>query len=79
MTPLSKVEVPNRFAALGFSGLFHTRCSFPNEEARAKFNPPCLVHSDSWLLLRIDDEGMGVLVRRDSNAVVEALTKRTNA
>jgi hypothetical protein len=72
------VEVPEAFAQIGYSGLFHLSCSFPDDETRVRYaaKAPWLVGNSGWMLLRVDADGRGVLVRRDSNAVWDLLTIR---
>jgi hypothetical protein len=72
------IDVPAAFAQLGYSGLFHTICDFPDEATRALYaaKAPYLVGNTGWMLLRVDADGLGVLVRRDANAVVDLFTIR---
>jgi hypothetical protein len=74
---MAKLEVPEDFARIGYSGLFHHVCIFPDTTTREgwRAKAPCLL-SQGWMLLEINDAGEGVVVRRDSDAVVEALTGR---
>lgn len=67
------IEVPKAFAALGFSGLFHTTTTFADGATREAFRVkvPCLVGRDQWALVAINDDGDGVLVRRDSAAILD--------
>lgn len=79
MTSLGgRVTVPNQFVKLGFSGLFYTTISFPDEQTRDEYRikAPCLLKDPGWMLLEVRDDGTGVLVRRDGHAIVEAFTKR---
>lgn len=75
---MDNIYVPESFVQIGFSGLFHTTCQFSDSNSATltkwQAKAPCLVHGDTWLLLRINEAGLGVLVRRDDCAVVEALT-----
>jgi hypothetical protein len=70
------IDVPRQIVALGFSGRFHTLCRFPSEQAQKELTDaaPCLLNGPGWLLLRVTEDGLGVLVRRDDCAVIENVT-----
>jgi hypothetical protein len=70
------VKLPEEFRRIGFSGLFHTATDLsPGAYAAFKDRVPCLVGGDKWVLASVDEaSGTGVLVRKDSAAIVEALT-----
>jgi hypothetical protein len=72
------VEVPEAFAQIGYSGLFHLSCSFPDDETRVRYaaRAPYLIGNSGWMLLRVDAQGFGVLVRRDFGALWDLLTIR---
>jgi hypothetical protein len=67
------IEVPKAFADLGFSGSFHITTTFADDATREAFRVkvPCLVGRDQWALVAINDDGDGVLVRRDSFAILD--------
>jgi hypothetical protein len=76
--PPGAVTVPEGFAAIGFSGLFHRPCSFrtPEEAATWREKAPCLVVGDTWLLLAVDADGVGTMVRKDMRAVGDMMLGR---
>jgi hypothetical protein len=67
------VEVPEAFAQIGYSGLFHTTATFPDDDVReqARSRAPYLVGNTGWMVLEIDARGDAVMVRRDSAAVCD--------
>jgi hypothetical protein len=72
------VEVPKAFASLGYSGLFHTTATFPDQTTRdtVRAKPPYLVGNTGWMVLAVNDDGDAVMVRRDSAAIVDMCTIR---
>jgi hypothetical protein len=72
------IEVPEAFAAIGYSGLFHTIATFPDQATRdtAKARAPYLVGNSGWMVLRVNDQGDAVMVRRDSGAIMDLFTIR---
>lgn len=72
------VEVPEAFAQIGYSGQFHIQCAFPDDETRVRYaaKAPYLIGNSGWMLLEVDAQGFGVLVRRDAAAVVDLFTIR---
>jgi hypothetical protein len=75
---MSDVDVPEDFRQIGYSGLFHTTCSFPDDTTREKYTAkaPYLVGNTGWMLLTVRGDGLGVLVRRDANALWDLLTMK---
>ena len=75
------IEVPNAFAALGYSGLFHTLATFPDQATRdtASARAPYLVGNTGWMVLAVNTDGDAVMVRRDSAAIVDLCTIRPPA
>ena len=67
------VEVPAAFAQIGYSGLFHTTATFPDERVReqVRSQAPYLVGNTGWMVLEVDEQGDAVMVRRDSAAVCD--------
>jgi hypothetical protein len=67
------VEVPAAFAAIGYSGDFHLTVTFQGdvdrEACRAKV--PYLLGNSGWMVLEVNADGEGVLVRRDSAAICD--------
>lgn len=72
----SAIEVPEAFAALGYSGLFHTIATFPGPAVReaCRLKAPYLLGNTGWMVLAVNDDGDAVLVRRDSAAIVDLWT-----
>lgn len=71
------VILPEEFRQIGFSGLFHVTTDL-DDGAYAEFRDrvPCLVGGDRWVLASVDEATMtGVLVRKDSIAIVEAFVR----
>lgn len=84
MSELDKVEVPEAFKRIGFSGLFHTEATLAGEtdldefEAKLPARVPFGTNS-SWLALRLNRDQTPVtvtLVRTDAAAIVDVVTKR---
>jgi hypothetical protein len=71
------VILPETFRQIGFSGLFHVTTQLePGTYDAFRDRVPCLTAGDRWVLASVDQETMtGVLVRKDSIAVMEALTR----
>lgn len=67
------VTVPSEFYTLGYSGDFHTIAPFPDEATRAKARAqaPYLVGNSGWMVLEVNADGDGVLVRLDSAAICD--------
>jgi hypothetical protein len=67
------VKVPAVFAAIGYSGEFHTTMSFMDDADRENYRAkaPCLLGNTGWMVLEVDADGYGVLVRRDSAAICD--------
>ena len=67
------VEVPAAFREIGYSGLFHTLATFPDEATRAKAraDAPYLVDNTGWMVLEVNPDGNAVMVRRDSAAICD--------
>jgi hypothetical protein len=70
------IEVPEAFAAIGYSGFFHTIATFPDQATRdvATARAPYLVGNSGWMVLRVNDQGDAVMVRRDSAAIIDVCT-----
>lgn len=71
------IDVPAEFAELGYSGLFHLKCSFTDGATTDQVDTmrrkaPCLT-IPGWMLLTVDEDGVGTLVRRDLDAVTDIL------
>jgi hypothetical protein len=78
-----KVEVPEAFRKIGFSGLFHTEATLAEEtdldefEAKLPARVPFGTNS-SWLALRMNRDQTPVtvtLVRTDAAAIADLVTK----
>jgi hypothetical protein len=78
-----KVEVPEAFKKIGFSGLFHTEATLADEtdleefEAKLPARVPFGTNS-SWLALRMNRDETPVtvtLVRTDTATIVDLVTK----
>jgi hypothetical protein len=71
------VMLPEYFRQLGFSGLFHTTTTLgPGTYETYKDRAPCLISGDRWVLASVSEvPAVGVVVRRDSDAIVEAFTR----
>jgi hypothetical protein len=67
------VKVPKAFYDIGYSGLFHTTMSFMDDADRENYRAkaPCLLGNSGWMVLEVDADGYGVLVRRDSAAICD--------
>lgn len=68
------IEVPETFKAIGFSGFFHTETGFHDDETRESFRAkaPCLLKDPGWMLLCVNENGTGTLVRKDIHAFLDA-------
>lgn len=76
---LDTVNVPPAFVAIGYSGLFHAIADMkmsPDEVQQWRDKVPCLLKKPGWMALSITDDNHMVVVRRDADAVVEALAGR---
>lgn len=84
MSDLDKVEVPEAFKQIGFSGLFHTEADLAEgtdlDEFEAKLPDRVPFGTSSgWLALRLNREQDPVtvtLVRRDDAAVTDLFVRR---
>lgn len=67
------VKVPKAFYDIGYSGQFHLTVTFQGdadrETCRAKV--PYLLGNSGWMVLEVNADGEGVLVRRDSAAICD--------
>lgn len=79
------VEVPQEFRDIGYSGAFHLTLpvgdpDHPDPKAAAELAAKVPMLSPStpgWMVLSVDVErATAVMVRRDADAVAEALTRR---
>lgn len=75
--PCDCVKLPEEFRRIGFSGLFSTTTGLGEGAYEAyRDRVPCLVGGDRWVLASVDEaSGTGVLVRKDSIAIVEAFVR----
>jgi hypothetical protein len=72
------VEVPAAFTAIGYSGFFAKEASMDmsaEEVEEWRERVPCLLGNTGWLALQVVDEQTMLVVRRDCNAIVDALTQ----
>jgi len=66
------VEVPEDFKRIGYSGLFWKEIEVHPD---APNQPPCLLGNTGWMLLS-RDEGKGIIVRRDADALADIFVRR---
>jgi hypothetical protein len=64
---MTRVEVPEEFRRLGYSGEFWLDIDVP---ADIPEEPPCLLNASGWMLLSRSGT-RGTIVRRDENAIVD--------
>ena len=67
------VDVPKAFYDIGYSGLFHTVATFPDDATRVQVaaEAPYLVGNTGWMVLEVNADGDAVMVRRDIAAICD--------